>query len=363
MDAWASMQNVQTGYHKASATILPLLSLAHCFPAPPGGIPHRTPLDLRAFLLPLAAALLLPATAPAAEFPVKPIRWIVPFAPGGSADALARTVQPAFAEAFGQQLLIDNRAGASSIIGSEMMVKAPPDGYTLLLITTTHTINPSLMKLPFDPVKDFAPVSLILSQPNILVVHPSVPVKSVKELVALARAKPGSLGYASGGTGSSPHLSGELFKLVAGIDLVHIPYKSSGPGVNDLLGGHVPMMFVGPLAVDGFVKTGRLRALAVADVRRNAVVPNVPTMKEAGFGGVETGTWFGITAPPATPRAIIATANAAMVKALASRDLKAKLDAIGVDIVASTPEAFGAHISAEIAKWAVVVRKANVKMD
>jgi tripartite-type tricarboxylate transporter receptor subunit TctC len=212
-------------------------------------------------------------------------------------------------------------------------------------------------------VKDFAPVSLILSQPNILVVHPSVPVKSVKELVALARAKPGSLSYASGGTGSSPHLSGELFKLVAGIDLVHIPYKSSGPGVNDLLGGHVPMMFVGPLAVDGFVKTGRLRALAVADVRRNAVVPNVPTMKEAGFGGVETGTWFGITAPPATPRAIIATANAAMVKALASRDLKAKLDAIGVDIVASTPEAFGAHISAEIAKWAVVVRKANVKMD
>jgi tripartite-type tricarboxylate transporter receptor subunit TctC len=323
----------------------------------------RATLDIRAALLPLLAAMLPAGAAIAAEFPARPIRWIVPFAPGGSADALARTVQPAFAEAFGQPLLIDNRAGASSTIGSEMMVKAPPDGYTLLLITTTHTINPSLMKLPFDPVKDFAPVSLILSQPNILVVHPSVPARSVKELVALARAKPGSISYASGGNGSSPHLSGELFRMVAGIDIVHVPYKSSGPGVNDVLGGHVPMMFVGPLAVDGFVKSGRLRALAVADLRRNAVVPGVPTMKEAGFGGVETGTWFGIAAPPATPRAIIASANAAMVKALASRDLKAKLDAIGVDIVGSTPEAFGAHITAEIAKWAAVVRKANVKPD
>jgi len=322
-----------------------------------------TIVHLRAASITLLAAALLPAAAPAAEFPAKPIRWIVPFAPGGSADALARIVQPSFAEAFGQQLLIDNRGGASGTIGSDMMVKSPPDGYTLLLITTTHTINPSLMKLPFDPVKDFAPVSLILSQPNILVVHPSVPAKSVKDLVALARARPGTLGYASGGNGSSPHLSGELFRLVAGIDIVHIPYKSSGPGVNDLLGGHVPMMFVGPLAVDGFVRSGRLRALAVADARRNAVFPAVPTMKEAGFGGVETGTWFGITAPAATPRQVIATANAAMVKALASRDLKAKLDAIGVDIVASTPEAFGTHITAEIAKWANVVRKANVKVD
>lgn len=322
-----------------------------------------TIVNLRAASIPLLAVALLPAAAPAAEFPAKPIRWIVPFAPGGSADALARIVQPSFAEAFGQQLLIDNRGGASGTIGSDMMVKSPPDGYTLLLITTTHTINPSLMKLPFDPVKDFAPVSLILSQPNILVVHPSVPAKSVKDLVALARARPGTLGYASGGNGSSPHLSGELFRLVAGIDIVHIPYKSSGPGVNDLLGGHVPMMFVGPLAVDGFVRSGRLRALAVADARRNAVFPAVPTMKEAGFGGVETGTWFGITAPAATPRQVIATANAAMVKALASRDLKAKLDAIGVDIVASTPEAFGMHITAEIAKWANVVRKAKVKVD
>jgi tripartite-type tricarboxylate transporter receptor subunit TctC len=311
----------------------------------------------------LVAAILLPAAASAAEFPVKPIRWIVPFAPGGSADALARIVQPFFADAFGQPLLIDNRGGASGTIGSDLMVKSPPDGYTLLLITTTHTINPSLMKLPFDPVKDFAPVSLILSQPNILVVHPSVPAKSVKELVALARARPGTLGYASGGNGSSPHLSGELFRLVAGIDIVHVPYKSSGPGVNDLLGGHVPMMFVGPLAVDGFVRSGRLRALAVADARRNAVFPAVPTMKEAGFGGVETGTWFGVTAPAATPRAIVSTANAAMVKALSSRDLKAKLDALGVDIVASTPEAFGTHVTTEIAKWANVVRKANVKAD
>jgi len=312
---------------------------------------------------PLLLSLILLATFPAqaAEFPNRPIRWIVPFAPGGSADALARLVQPAFNETFGQQLLIDNRPGASSTIGADIVAKAPPDGYTLLLITTTHTVNPSMMKLPFDPMKDFAPVSQLMSQPNILVVHPSVPARSVKELVVLAKTQAGGLSYASGGNGSSPHLSGELFKIVAGVDFTHIPYQSSGPAVNDLLGGHVPMMFAGPLAIEGFVKSGRLRALAVADVHRTSALPKIPTMKEAGYGGVETGTWFGVLAPGATPRPIVNTANAAMVKALRTPALKAKLDTQGVDIVASSPQDFSAFMAAEITKWARVVKQAGVK--
>lgn len=318
--------------------------------------------------LPMLSLLLGPlltsaSLAQAAEYPAKPIRWVVPFAPGGSADTLARTVQPTLSETIGQQILIDNRPGASSIIGAEIVARAPADGYTLLLITTTHSVNPSLMKLPFDPVKDFAPVSLILSQPNILVVHPSIPARTVKELVALAKAKPGSLSFASGGNGSSPHLSGELLKMVAGIDLIHVPYKGSGPGVNDLLGGHVPMMFAGPLAIEGFVKAGRLRALAVADTSRNGVLPNVPTMKEAGFAGVETGTWFGVLAPAATPRPIVAAANAAIVKSLRTPELKRRLEAQGVDIVASTPEAFGTHLVDEIEKWARVVKMAGIKAN
>ncbi|MFN7751373.1 MAG: tripartite tricarboxylate transporter substrate binding protein [Pseudomonadota bacterium] len=309
----------------------------------------------------LAASSLALAQTP--EFPVKPVRWIVPFAPGGSADAVARAIQPALAEVSGQPWIIDNRGGASGIIGSELMLKAPPDGHTQLLITTTHTINPSLMKLPFDPVKDFAPVSLLMSQPNILVVHPSVPAKSVKELVALARARPDALSYGSAGNGSSPHLSGELLKLVANVRVTHVPYKSAGPAVGDLLGGHLSMMFAGPLAVESFVKSGRLRALAVADSRRSAVVPEVPTMAEAGFAGVETGTWFGLTVHPATTRPIIAAANGIVVRALSSRDLRAKLAAIGVDTIASTPEAFGTHIVAEIAKWSQVIKRSAIKAD
>src|SRR3990172_6377306 len=243
-----------------------------------------------------AAALLCAGTltggfqAQAAAFPEKPIRLIVAFAPGGSADNLARTIQPALSDAFGHPLVIDNRPGASSIIGTDMTAKAPADGYTLLLITTTHSVNPSLRKLPYDSVKDFAMVTLVVSQPNILSVHPSVPAKSVKELVALARSKPNTLNFASGGNGSSPHLSGELFNLVAGIQITHIPYKGSGPGVADLLGGHVQMMFVGPLAIEQHIKNGRLRALAIAATRRSSVLPDVPTMSEAGFAGVETGT-------------------------------------------------------------------------
>ena len=299
-----------------------------------------------------------------AVYPARPVRLIVPFAPAGSADALARTLQPSLSEALGQPVVIDNRPGASSTIGTEMAARAAPDGYTLVMITTTHTVNPSLLaKLPYDSVKDFAPVSLVVSQPNILVVHPSVPVKSVKELVALAKAKPNSLNFASGGNGSSPHLSGELFKLVAAIEITHIPYKGSGPGVTDLLGGHVQMMFAGPLALEQHIKSGRLRALAVADRRRSTVVPDIPTMTEAGFPGVETGTWYGILAPARTPPAIVTSLQRTIARTVQMPDLKSRIVNQGVDIVASSPDDFHKFIIAEIAKWSRVVQKAGVRVD
>ena len=299
-----------------------------------------------------------------AVYPARPVRLIVPFGPAGSADALARTLQPSLSDTLGQPVVIDNRPGASSTIGTEMAARAAPDGYTLVMITTTHTVNPSLLaKLPYDSVKDFAPVSLVVSQPNILVVHPSVPVKSVKELVALAKAKPNTLNFASGGNGSSPHLSGELFKLVAAIEITHIPYKGSGPGVTDLLGGHVQMMFAGPLALEQHIKSGRLRALAVADRRRSTVVPDIPTMTEAGFPGVETGTWYGILAPARTPPAIVTSLQRTIARTVQMPDLKSRIVNQGVDIVASSPDDFHKFIIAEIAKWSRVVQKAGVRVD
>lgn len=302
--------------------------------------------------------------ADSAAYPSKPIRLIVPFAPAGSADALARTIQPPLSEALGHTLVIDNRPGASSTIGTDMAAKAAPDGYTLVMITTTHTVNPSLIaRLPFDTVKDFAAVSLVVSQPNILVVHPSVAAKSAQELVALAKSKPGAMNFASGGNGSSPHLSGELFNIVAGTRITHVPYKGSGPGVTDLLGGHVQMMFAGPLALEQHIKSGRLRPLAIADKRRSTILPDVPTMAEAGFPGVETGTWYGILAPARTPPAVVLHIQRTIVRILQAPDLKARILNQGVDIVASGPAEFEKFIIAEVAKWSRVVKAANVRAD
>jgi tripartite-type tricarboxylate transporter receptor subunit TctC len=321
-------------------------------------------LAARAFATACITSVFNADAADQAVYPARPVRLIVPFAPAGSADALARTLQPSLSDTLGQPVVIDNRPGASSTIGTEMAARAAPDGYTLVMITTTHTVNPSLLaKLPYDSVKDFAPVSLVVSQPNILVVHPSVPVKSVKELVALAKAKPNTLNFASGGNGSSPHLSGELFKLVAAIEITHIPYKGSGPGVTDLLGGHVQMMFAGPLALEQHIKSGRLRALAVADRRRSTVVPDIPTMTEAGFPGVETGTWYGILAPARTPPAIVTSLQRTIARTVQMPDLKSRIVNQGVDIVASSPDDFHKFIIAEIAKWSRVVQKAGVHVD
>ena len=310
-----------------------------------------------------AVALVAGAGAHAAQsavaYPSKPIRLIVPFSPGGSADNLARTLQPALSAAFGQSVVIDNRGGASGVIGSELVARAAPDGYTILLITTTHTVNPSLIaKLPYDTVKDFTPMSLAVSQANILAVHPSVPVKSVKELVALAKSKP--LTYASGGNGSSPHLSGELFKLVAGVDITHVPFKGSGPGVTALLGGQVAMMFAGPLAFEAHIKAGKIRALAVAAGKRSSVLKDLPTMAEAGFPGIETGTWYGFVGPAGTPAAVAQTVHETVVKVMAQPDINARLLAQGVDIVGAGPREFGKILRDEVEKWAKLVKRAGI---
>jgi tripartite-type tricarboxylate transporter receptor subunit TctC len=250
------------------------------------------------------------------------------------------------------------------VIGTELAARAPADGYTLLLVTTTHTVNPSLMKkLPYDTIRDFAPVSLAAAQPNILAIHPSVPAKSVKELVAHARSKAAHLTYASGGGGSSPHLSGELFRLVAGIDLTHVPFKGSGPGAAALLGGQVTMMFAGPLLFEAHIKSGKLRALAVADRKRSSVLPDVPTMTEAGFPGVETGTWFGFLAPAATPAAIGQAFHAALLKVIAQPEMKSRLVTQGVDIVGAGPREFASIIRDEVDKWAKLVKQAGITAE
>jgi tripartite-type tricarboxylate transporter receptor subunit TctC len=304
------------------------------------------------------------AAESASAYPSKPIRIIIPFSAGGSADNLARTLQPALANVLGQPLVLDNRGGASSVIGTELAVHSAPDGYTMLLITTTYTVNPALMKkLPYDSLKDLQAVSLAVTQPNILVIHPSIAAKSVKELVALGKSKGANFTYASGGAGSSPHLSGELFQLVAGIPLTHVPYKGSGPGVTAVLGGQVTMMFVGPLAVEAQVKSGKLRALALADKKRSVVLPEVPTMSEAGYPGVETGTWYGFLAPAGTPRPIVEAFHAAVVKAMSGAEMKNRLLGQGVEIVGSGPAEFDRTLREEIVKWTNLVRKAGIKTE
>jgi tripartite-type tricarboxylate transporter receptor subunit TctC len=313
----------------------------------------------------LVATLALAAVATAssaAPYPERPIRLMVAAAAGGSADAMARTIQPHLADLLGQSIIVDNRAGASGIIGMEIVAKAAPDGYTLLTSTSTHTTLPSLKShLPFDLVRDFAPVSLVVSQANYLVVHPSVPAKSVKELVALAKEKP--INFASGGVGTSPHLAGELLNLAAGIKLTHVPYKATAPALADLLGAHVQMMFAGPLAIAQHIKTGRLRVLAISDRKRSVAFPDVPTMTESGYKGVESGTWFGIAAPARTPSAVLERLHGAIRQAVASPELKGRFDAQGVEIVASSPREFTPFVAQEIEKFTRVVRAAGLRPE
>ena len=288
----------------------------------------------------------------AAGYPDRPVRLVVPFPSAGAMDSIARILGERIGAEWGQQIVVDNRPGAGGNIGSSAVAEAEPDGYTLLMVSIGHAVNPSLYaKMPFDPVQDFAPVTLVATVPNLLVVHPSVPATSVAELIALAKEQPGSITYASAGYGTSIHLAGELFKTMAGVDMVHIPYKGSGPAVTDLVGGHVQAMFDSVTSALPHVRAGNLKALGVTSAKRSSLLPEVPTIAEAGLPGYEIDPWFGILAPAGTPAAIIVQIQSQVAQALALPEVQEKLAAIGAEPIGSTPEAFSHHLAAETAKW------------
>jgi tripartite-type tricarboxylate transporter receptor subunit TctC len=299
-----------------------------------------------------------------AAYPARSIRVIAGFPPGSGADITARVIGAKLTDALGQQVIVENRPGAGSNIAAELAAKSPPDGYTLFIGTVANTINATLYpKLPFDFARDFAPVALTTAAPNVLVVHPSVPANSVKELVALAKSRPGQLNFASAGTGTAPHLSGELFKVMAGVDLVHIPYKGSPPAVIDLLAGEVALMFSPSSTVLPHVKTGRLRALAVTTASRLPSLPELPTVAESGLKGYATITWFGFVAPAKTPQAVLTRLNADIVKVLALPEVRSQFASQGIETLGGTPERFADYIREEIAKWAKVIRLSGAKAD
>jgi tripartite-type tricarboxylate transporter receptor subunit TctC len=304
------------------------------------------------------AAIALTASAIAQTYPVKPVRIVSPYAPGGLGDLVPRAIAAGLSELLGQQVIVENRPGASQVIGMQAVAKSPADGYTLGYGSVTSlAINVSAHKsLPYDPVKDFSPVSLTYTTPLYLVVHPSLPARSVKELIALAKKHPGRLTFASGGRGSSNHLAGELFKTLARVDLLHVPYKSAGPAMVDVMAGHVDLMFGAAGLSDS--KTGRVRALAVTSAKRASAAPKLPTMQEAGVPGYESTIWFGIVAPARTPPAVVARLSQEIAKALAQPALRERFST--GEVTPSTPEQFAAHIQREIPKWRKVFAAANI---
>jgi len=312
----------------------------------------------------LALLCLVSANAFAQAFPAKPIHIIVPYPPGGGTDVVARTVAPKMQEALGQPVVVENRAGAGGNIGTDFVAKAPADGYTLLVASASTAINTTLSKnVTWQATRDFAPVALLVLNQSLLVVHPSVPATSVRELIALAKSKPGHVTFASYGNGSSAHLIGELFKMMAGVDLVHVPYKGAAPAVNDLLGGQVNMLFSDVAAILPHVKSGKVRALGIGSEKRFAGLPDVPTIAEAGVPGFVGGGFLGLVAPAGTPREAIDKLNAAAVKSLAAPEVADRLNSLASPPQGGAPEAFGALLRSEVEKWARVIRAGNVKVD
>ena len=333
--------------------------------------PHIRPTRTTRKRLPgaVAALMMLLAAGPtgAAErgYPSRPIRVIVGFAPGGSADITARAVGQKLSELLGQTVVVDNRSGASGIIGTELAARAQPDGYTLLEATmTTHGIGPNLyQKLPYDPIKSFEPIVLMVRIPLVMFVHASVPGSNLKEVVASLKASPGKYRYATAGNGSPPHLAAELFKLKAGVDLLHVPYKGTGAAVPDIVAGQVHFMIDGPPPFFGHVKSGRLRGLATANEKRLQQLPDVPTFAEQGFKGMEAGLWYGMLAPKGTPREVVNRLNAAINKALAEPDMGQRFAASSIEVVGGTSKEFGAYVAAEIKRWGEVARAANIRIE
>lgn len=313
------------------------------------------------------AGLLILAGGPvvfAQGYPARTVRVIVPYAPGGGSDVISRILAQRMSESLGRQFVIDNRAGANGIIGTEMAVQAPADGYTLLYVSSPHAVNPSLYrKLPYDTLKDLTPISEIAIASSILVVHPSLPVHSVGELVALAKARPGQIDYASGGSGGSPHLATELFKKLAGINLTHVPYRGAGPALTDVLAGQVQVMFANSAPALPHIRAGRLRALGISSTRRSAVAPEIPTIAESGVPGYEAVTIFGLVAPANTPRPVIELLNAEIHKAMRVPEVVESMKTLGADVVLTTPEGFGSIVESEIKRWGELVRALKLRIE
>jgi len=315
--------------------------------------------------IPIITALLACAcVVHAQQYPAKPIRLVVGFAAGGPSDVAARTIAQKLTEKWGQQVIVDIRPGAGGNIASEIVAKAPADGYTLLEPAFAHAVNPFLYsKLPFDTLKDFAPVLLFASIANVLVVHPSIPAQSVKELIAFAKTRPGQLSYGSSGNGTASHLAGELLNLMGGIKIAHIPYKGLAPAHTEVMGGQIGLLFDGIVTGIPAVKAGRLRALAVTTVKRWQGTPDIPTMSEAGLTGFEVNSWYGLIAPAGTPREIIMKLNTEVARSLREPDARERLYSIGAEPMNNTPEEFAAYINAEMAKWSKVVKTAGIRAD
>jgi tripartite-type tricarboxylate transporter receptor subunit TctC len=313
----------------------------------------------------LAAAMtVVPAQADAQTYPTKPVRLMVPFVPGGNTDIIARVVAPEMSKALGQQLVIENRGGGGSTIGTEVVAKSPPDGYTLLLVSAAHVINPAMIKkLPYDSIRDFAPISVVADVPTAFAIHPTLPVKNVKEFIALAKARPGQLNYSTAGRGTVGHLSAELLSSIAQIKMVHIAYKGTGQSITDLIAGHVQLQFSSMPAVINHARAGKLRLLAQTGEKRSAAAKDVPTMLESGVKGFVVSSGFGLLAPAGTPRPVIDRVHGALLKALAEPNVRNNLSGQGAEPVGNTPEAYDAFNKAEIAKWIKVARGAGIEPE
>jgi tripartite-type tricarboxylate transporter receptor subunit TctC len=314
-------------------------------------------------LLTLSGLLLaVTGAATAQEYPVKPIRLVIPFPPGGSNDVVGRLIAQQLGERLGKQVVVDNRGGAGGVIGTEAVANAAHDGYTLLIISIAHAVSPWLYKLNYDPIKSFVPVAILASGPNVLVVHPDLPVHSVTELIALAKQKPGELNYASAGIGSFQHLGGELFKLTAGVNIVHVPYKGGGPALTDVLGGYTKVMFSSTVQTVPFIRNGQLRALGTGGAHRSAVLPEVPTIGEQ-LPGYEATNWWGVLAPAGTPPAIVSKLHDEIAAVQNSEQTKKEFAAEGADVVQMSSAEFGTFIEKETSKWERVVKESGIKAE
>jgi tripartite-type tricarboxylate transporter receptor subunit TctC len=312
-----------------------------------------------------AVVVTAPCTARAQNYPGKPVRIVVPFAPGGTTDILARLIGQRLSEPLRYPVVIDNRPGANGALGTDMVAKSAPDGYTIVMgYLGSLAINPHLYsKLPYDPLRDFAPITLVASTTQAIVMHPSLPVNSTRDLIALGKRRPGQISYASAGIGAPSHLAGELFKMMAGVDLIHVPYKGSGAAMTDLLGGHVAISFGGLAAAMPHVKSQRLRVLAVTGAARSPAMPEVPTVAESGLHGFDVASWFGLLAPAGTPRDVIARLHGEIVKILKIDDVRERLAADGAEVVANRPDEFATYIKSELAKWGQVIGAARIKAE